>query len=306
MAVVSVDKLFTGRGGADNLQKRRVYREVWEVVTNSASDGEQVVANAAGVPPLGSSHPVDAQAIVTGVDADQSEDTPFLWLVRVTYDSKPDFPNALDPQTGQTLSPAEIPANPLDRPAVWEFSFVATSEPAVKWRKIINDVPGEAAEAITNSAGMPFDPPVMVEVARPVIRVTKNVASVTGAFLNQLEGAINDRPWRGLNKWCARVSGVRAGNKWENEIPFVELAIEIAIRRETWALEVLDAGMWEKTVVGGANKYTQIVDPFGAPASEPQPLNGTGQKLAPGLAPNYLRGLPHVYHEEDFATLLNL
>lgn len=312
MAVVSVERTFTGRGGSQNLMRRRTYRDTFEVIVNSTGDDEQVVANAIGIPRLGGSHHRDILAIVVDVAPEQSEETPYIWHVHVTYDSQPDFPNAVGPD-GE-LAPGEIPSNPLLMPATWRFTFTKTTEPATKWYAIDKDgVLSNKLTAILNSSGLPFDPPLNIEKARPVIRVTKNVPFVTADMLMQFEDAINDRQWGRVPKWCAKIDGVESGNKRENGVAFVELTLDIALKRDTWMPKILDAGFYEKTqrTEDGTPpkqviKHTKIRDPFGHEATEPQPLDGNGKKLKFGEDPVFLRGMPDGYHLEDFRAMLGI
>lgn len=332
MSIVSVNKTWTGRGGTDTYDRKRSYREVWEVVTNNPLDDEEIAAGAPaalmGLPRLGQPHERFPFAVCVEIDAAQSEDSPFHWAVNVRYESNPQLPNGNDPD-GNSQSPGEIPENPLLRPPTWEVSFESTTEPARFWLPLDSsgNVPalpkggGFAALArrlmpagsfipVRNSAGLPFDPPLEVEVSRPVWRVTKNVRGASGAYLLALENAINDREWRGIPKWCCKTRGTRASNKFENGVSFVELTVEIAIKNETWLPEILDAGLHarQKRDLKGDGEvtetWTQIRDPFNSVSTDPQPLDGKGQPLKPGAEPVFLRGLSANFQLRDFATLL--
>lgn len=313
MAVVSVNRLFTARAATEDFQRRRTYREQWEVVVDSLLDDEQVVANAPGLPLLGQSHAGDAAALCVGLDPEQSGDQPLIWYVSVAYDTRPDFPQANDLAGGAAQDPGSIPENPLARPAVWRVTFEDGQDVAREWRVVDElDVLAAALTPVANSAGLPFDPPLVVDVSRPVLRVTKNVASVGFAYLMGLEGVINDREWNGIPKWCARVKRTEAGNRYENGVSYVELSFDIALNKDTWVPRVLDAGFFESRSRIDPDTglpvtvRTRIRDPFGNEAIEPQPLSGFGTRLAPGDPPVYLRGLPRQYALADFATLLGL
>jgi hypothetical protein len=310
MSVVSVNLLFTGKSATEDLQYRRTYRETWEVICSSLSDDEQVVANATGVPKRGQSHRRDPLAVVKDREISQSEDSPYIWYVSLTYDTQLDLPQATNPD-GETLSPQELAENPLLRPAVWKISGQKTSEVCAEWLPL--DAAGNLGKtfkAIVNSALLPFDPPAMCEVSRPLLRVTKNVKEVSLEYLLRLQDAVNDRVWRNLPKWTARVDSYEANNKTENGVSFVELTLDIALRAETWLLQILDAGLLERIETANPkppfNKikiWTPIKDPFGHFGTV-QPLNGSGQRLAPGADPVFLKGLPRNYHLDNFDSLL--
>ena len=313
MALVSINRLWTSRGGTDTFTRQRTYREAWEAITDSASDDEEVVAGASaaalGLPRLGQPHPRFPFAVCVEINAEQTDETPFRWMVSLKYDSNPQLPNGTDPD-GNSQDPATIPENPLLRRATWELTFETTTEPATTWRPF--DAGGNLAAAfvaVRNSAKLPLDPPLQVEVSRPVYRITKNVPFVATAFVLSLENALNNRLWRGIPAYCAKIRGVRAANKFENGVAYVELSLEIALKRETWIPKVLDAGMYEyipgsQNAGGPADKWLEMRGPTGGEG--PFPLDGNGRKLAPNKDPVFLRGLTANFQLQNFTALLNL
>lgn len=138
----------------------------------------------------------------------------------------------------------------------------------------------------------------------------------------QMQDAVNDRDWKGIKKWCARIDGIDAGSKYENNVAFVELTLDVALKRETWMTRVLDCGFFELSERPSANnqgggidfigtaitkrEWTRIRDPYSHEAVEPQPLDGKGRKLRPDADPVFLSGLPDNYHLENFAKLILL
>ncbi len=323
MSVVSVNKTYEGRGGTDTISKQREYHEVWEVYTNNHLDDEEVAGAAPGLPRLGQPHAKFPFALCVSVNAEQSDDNPCHWSINIRYDSNIPLPNGLEPGVtdtglpggagpgGELQSPTAIPDNPLLRPPVWSVSFVKTTEPATKWYEDVgSDTLATTTSAIRNSAKMPFDPPITIEVSRPVVRITFPVPNISLPFLLRLESAVNDRPWRGYPKWTCKVDGVTAANKYENGIAYVELSIDISIRRETWLLEVLDQGLYtldEVRQVDGVSvklELRQIRDSIGGIATEPQLLDGKGKRLAADATPKFFRGLPTNLRLENFTDLL--
>ena len=309
MAILGANKLYTTRGGTHALGNRFAFREMWEVRSDSIEDDEDTAGAAPGIPRLGQPHPKFPTAICVEVAADQSEDTPFIWYVAVKFDSQLDLANSTDPN-GDAQSPADIPENPLLRPAVWRTSCVSTTEAATHWRQLdANFNLAAVFTPIRNSAKLPFDPPLTIEVTRPVIRVTKNVKKFDLPAQMRLENAVNDRLWFNVPKWCARVCNVEANSKFENGVAFVEVTFDVMLKRETWLAQLLDCGFYtldQRTQENGQQKqtWTKIRDPFGHEATDPQPLDGNGKKLAPTADPVFLRGLPSNYHLENFTLLL--
>ncbi|VTS03521.1 unnamed protein product [Gemmata massiliana] len=144
MAVLSCELLFTGRGGQDTLDKHRTYTSRYEVITDDPHDGVQVVGNAPGLPGLGASYPTDAVAVVVSLEPEQSDDSPYLWYVTVSYDSRPEMAQSVNPVDGSTLTPgdpASFPENPLLRPAQWRITGQDSNEVVNEWRPV--DANGE-------------------------------------------------------------------------------------------------------------------------------------------------------------------
>lgn len=315
MAVTSVEKMWSGRSGADTLLNHRTYRVVYEIIVDDPTTSEVDIVNATGVPQVGSALAIDSGAYMVDFELAVSDDSPFIFYFTAKYDSKPELPEAFDPGA-EGAEPGDIDANPLLRPAVWSVSFTKTTEPAVKWYAINNlGVMDANLSLIRNSAKLPFDPPATIEVSRPILRATKNIAptAATLSFFMSLQDRVNDRVWRGLAKHVARIDGVTGAGKKENGINFVEVAIDIALKWDTWALQLLDCGYAELTTrtvpgppVAQQKTWTKIRDPFGQEASEPVPLNGAGRKLAPDADPVYLKGLPENLREANFAALLGI
>ncbi|AWM40278.1 hypothetical protein GobsT_12620 [Gemmata obscuriglobus] len=312
MSVVSANMTWTGRGGTDTFTRQRTYREQWEVITDNPLDDEEIVVGTAalvGLPRLGQPHPRFPFAVCVEIEAAQSEESPFHWLVSIKYDSNPSLPNGTSPE-GAGQSPADIPENPLLRPVTWEVSFETTTEVAREWRVITAGNLAANFTPVRNSAKLPFDPGLQIEVARPVWRLTRNIPYISGEQLLKFENAINDRMWRGIPKWCAKVRGTRAGSKYENGVAFVEFAVEVALKNETWIPEVLDAGMMElvqlPTTPDGQHPVTwrAMRGPYGEDG--PFPLDGQGRKLAADAEPVFLRGLPRSLQLQNFTALLGI
>lgn len=311
MAILSVSKLWTARGGTDTFTRQRTYREQWEVITDSADDDEEVVAGpASGLPRLGQPHPRYPTARVVEINPEQSEETPFRWLVGIKYDSRFDLANSTSPD-GASQDPENIPENPLLRPAEWRIALESNrTKAATHWRPVNAGNIAANFVPIVNSAKLPFDPPVQAEFHYPKIEITKNIPFVSLEFLMLLQDAINDRPWRTLPKWTAKIGGVSSRSRYENGVAFVELSVMLEINPDTWITQVLDAGNYELTqrtnLANGQQEqtWTEIKTPFGGEG--PKPLNGQGRRLRPGDDPVFLAGLVRPLHLENFTALLNL
>lgn len=167
-------------------------------------------------------------------------------------------------------------------------------------------------QGIVNSAGQPFDPPVMVTVSKPVLTVTKNMSltDATLGYLLLLKNAQNISEWRGIPPRCAKVLNVtHDGGKERNGIQYVTTRWEIALDAETFDVRVLDAGegtIEERTPPGGGaavKKFVKFRDVNGE-ALGVVPLDGQGGALDPEDEAVYFRFVPRQTRLIDFNTSL--
>ncbi len=443
MSVLSVELLFTQRGGQDTLDKHRTYTSRYEVITDDPHDGVQIVGNAPGVPPLGSSYPTDAVAVVVGLEVEQSDDSPYLWYVTVSYDSRPEMAQSVNPIDGSTLTPSDptaFPENPILRPAQWRITGQDSNEIVTDWRPVdrngnivaptieawavntlytpndivsnggnvyamtgngasvsagsgagpsgtgidIADPPdawvaftgvslgayrlkdakvykctvagttgangpsgnattgildgsaewgwiGGAAkwgfyktlaeflgnpddrnyEGVVSSGGIPFDPPAMTEVTKPVLQVTMNLPSISLEYLVTMYNAVNAITWRGIQPRCAKILNLETSNKYENGVAFVEVTWNIGLNKDTWDKRILDAAYgryWYREDKANPGTIRLVPENFndekGQPLTSPVPLDGAGGKLPAGKPPVFLRGVPRQTNIVDFNALL--
>lgn len=312
MPVVGTAKeQWPGRTGKDDWNKHRTYTRVFEVWTDDPNDDVTVAGNATGIPLLGDSHPSDAAAVVVSVVPTQDSETPYRWDVSIEYDTQPPVRDSLQPTTTSPppppppgapgpQTPADRAENPLDRAPIWKVSFQQTTE--VVTRTFAN------GEDILNSAGLPFDPPITIEVSRPLISVTWNVATLNLDKIDLLQDGVNNAEFFGRAARTLRCVGIEAGSGFENGVHFWTVTVTLAYNRDTWDIRVLDAGYAVKKTEdfegngSTTERWVKVKDPYGNEATEPVPLDGAGQVLATDEDPVYLT-FP-VYEERDFAALL--
>ncbi len=254
MAVTDVNEIWDGRSGADD-GSTRTRERIWRIITDDPFDDAPIVEAAVGVV-AGDPHPNDFGAKARSINARQGESR-LVWLVTVSYSSAKD------------LQP-----NPLNDPA--EISW--DGEPFQ--RPLIKDKDGKA---VLNSAGDPFDPPIMRDDNRPVASVTKNVGSVPTWVLNYRDVVNSDQfTLDGLT-----IAAGKAKIKWisvsprqeRNGVSFRTLAFQIHLNKDGWAFEVLDRGFRELDP-NDATKRIQIRDDEKRLVTEPVLLDGSGARLA--------------------------
>lgn len=147
MAILSVRKLFTDRGGPQDLTKKIELKEMWEVVSDTTLS-EQEAANAIDpvdstkfVPDFGDTHADVPGCYVVGIEPNPSDESPFICYVTINYSNRPDFPtpNDLDSQGNPTPGSFDrqpAPDNPLARPASWKIGSIDKQEIIREWVKV--------------------------------------------------------------------------------------------------------------------------------------------------------------------------
>jgi hypothetical protein len=254
MAVVSTQEIWDGRGGSDDV-KTRTWERVYRVITDDPADDAPTAMAAVPVSP-GDAHPEDSLAFANSAQARQGA-TRLVWLVTISYTSE-----------------REYHPNPVNDPAVITWD----GEPFQ--RPLIRDKNGKA---VLNSAGDPFDPPIMRDDNRPVVNVSKNVASVPGYVLNYRDVTNSDTftvdgipvtPGKGKIKWIPV-------SEWKqrNGFYYRTLNIQIHLNPDGWTFRPLDQGYREKDP-NDATKRRHIRDDEKKPVSQPVLLDGQGKKLA--------------------------
>jgi hypothetical protein len=313
VAVSTVTELWTGRTGEDNHTRHRTYTRTFEVYCDSNSDDPTVAGGTVLLPRLGDAYPTDAYATCVRIVPTQDDADPLRWVVSVDYDTQPDPPQtsipsdpaaeslqpaATDGGTGTEQLPGDRPDDPLSRPTAWRFSFQQTSEVAVDGYEVDDTDPTDIAVTRTPillSSGLPLDPPVMVEVSRPIATVTKNFAQWWIGKSEELQDAVNDDTWKGFGARVVKVLGVDAQSAFENGASYWQVTFTLGINRKTWDKRLLNAGYSEKRSRSNPDtmatevSWERIKDVNNNPITEPVPLDVTGQQLPTDGTPTYRR-----------------
>lgn len=310
MAITTVNEIWPGRQASDDFTRHRLYTRVYEVYCDDPDDGPGVAGFTMALPRLGDAHPEDSQAVCVLVSPVQDEADPLRWIVNIEYDTQPEFPDAVQPDVteggggeGATQDIGDRPDSPLDRPPVWRFSFEKTTEIAKVGFKVDPFTGGISVlpSAIATSAGMPFDPPPTIEVSRPLVSVTVNVANVSIWHLADVVDTINEFAWNGCEPRQAKCVGAEASSGFENGVFFWSVTYTFSIKYDTWDIQLLDAGFHKKEHDSwlGTDAIKDIVGTAGT-GSGPWLLDGTGKLLPIDGTPVYLRWI--AYRKKNFAA----
>jgi hypothetical protein len=198
--------------------------------------------------------------------------------------------------TGATITDGTAVWSYYGLPATW--SFYATAQ------QVANDPAFAPLLAILNSAGLPFDPPVMVPVSKLVLSVTANMPIDVAdmRYLLRIKNGVNRFAWHGIPPRCAKILNATSdGGKVLNEIPYSTVKWQIALDPDTFDLRILDSGKgYIETRPDGERVFTRFVDGTGEKLDDAMPLNGAGRPLEPDAKPVYRRYVPRQLKIIDF------
>lgn len=270
MAVISCNEIYDGRGARFEVQFDSNGRGKWirsaqktyQVITDSAFTDEFTVLSATGLPLAGSRHPSQLGVYAMGFEAqpDGSEDG-MGWVITVSY-------GIFDPDKTQE--------NPLDeRPRLsWDRA---------QFERVVEKDTG--GNAILNSAGDPFDPPVTLDDSRPVLTITRNEASFDTTLAESYKDCVNTDVFFGWPAGQVKVGAITAEEQWSDYLndTYVVVKYEFHFNPNGWQKSILDQGYRAKS---GATRKLILID--GQPATSPVPLDGSGAQLSATGTPVFL------------------
>jgi hypothetical protein len=307
MAVISCEQIFEGRNGGESSGRVLKHTRVYEVITDDDNDDENTVGLASGLPLMGEPLDTSPSATLTDIEPSQSSDSPRIWYVTCNYNS--DLPNdqaaevAGPDETGASVAqanPTEREENPTNRPPVYRIESEKSKEVVeYDWN----------GTAITNSAGDPFFPPLEAEVSYPVIVIERNYP--IGSPILDLGtqalyyDAVNSVAWRGIAPKLLKIEKIGVSYDFENGVAFGRVTFNIKLNWKNWHSKPADMGFnW---IQGGKQVRIDIPEGTGQWATEPQLLDGNGQRLNGndgqiGVLPPVFLDF-QIYREIDYAAL---
>lgn len=261
MSVISVNRI--DEGDQSGLTRDgRTAQLMWAVVVSS-TDTAVVAEQASGIPSIGQSHPDDIYRYCTNISS-----------ARVSYGAVESIFHVT--ATYSTVPYEAQPDNPLAARPQYSWSHIRVEG-------IIDvDVDGNA---IVNSAGMPYDPPVTaLRDIHAVMRVTRNEAVYNEALALSFVGKVNSATYRGYAPGYVMVNDINASSAEANvggqTIQYAVVNYELEFSPTPFQISVLDAGFyeWDNTT----DRPKPITDEYGNPISSPALLDGNGLKAPYG------------------------
>ncbi len=251
MAILSARELWQGRDGEDGDKARR-YTRLFRVVSDDSFELPSNIYGACGIQ-RGDPYPGDPGAWCQRASKRNESFSPKIWQVTFGYSSE-----------------REIQPNPLNDPARITWSDEQFQRPLIKDRN---------GRVVLNKAGDFFDPPYMIDDARSLATVVKNVASVP-SFVLDMKNVINsdvfvlDGLSIGVEK--AKIRAIQISDWQErNNIRYRTLTMPIHLDKNGWQVKLANIGYYQK--VGG--QRVPCWDDNGKAVTTPVALDAAGKQI---------------------------
>lgn len=282
-------------GSSINERFEKTLYRVYVVVADLTDSEDFVRANfGAGLSPpvtLFSGHPDDAFARCRSISADFQEKfnddgtMRALWVVRAEWG----YINPFEAATS---------GDPADIPIRVTIEGIKTEKPA---DFDIHDNP------IVNSAGDPYDPPVIREQLACVIKIERKEKSLAPAQILAFANKVNSAPWQGLDQTTCKMDPpliVPAYSQFLDVI-YYEVSYTIHYNPDGWQPEVPDQGFRALDQSVSPPQLKDLLDRHGQKATEPMFLDGTGNALTlpVGSSNPVFTTVYDIYEEADFNDL---
>lgn len=178
--------------------------------------------------------------------------------------------------------------NPLEKKLEMDWDWVEFEK--------IADV-DRNGKAVVNSAGDYFDPPVVMDDSRPILRIVRNEPVFSMLYASNYKDSINSLPWYGYPKYSVKCNSITAKLQYSMNIPgdnkwYWTVTYQFHLNPDLWEKKVLDQGLRQ---TGGIP-----IIKGGIPATSPVLLDGHG---SPGSAGTYLTF--GIYKVRDFVGAFN-
>ena len=223
--------------------------------TNDVSTDDVLATT--GLPEDGDALTSDANCILSTKSARQT--SKYHWEVTATY-------KTLTPGEWWTGEPGEW-VDPFNSAPQYEFDTIAYDEEAHK------DINGQV---ICNSAGHPFERPIVIRKTAVVCRITICQPTFDIQLARDYGGTVNSDPWNTIPAGQVLCDGIRGVREYMLPWTFWRVTYTFIVKAD-WKEHRLDEGpFWRET--NGAVKWTHALDGTDK-STELKLLNGTGGPL---------------------------
>jgi len=253
-------------------------RRSFVVRSDNASDDENTVRQAAGVPKIGNQHSLT----VAGLRCQRVRPRltePLTWHVDCDYGTH-----------GVSWPEAGVIQEPLGRASIvrWSSADEQIYDPRDAFNRLYAD-----------SAGTPFDTPPPADDGILICTITRNEALFDAQVYTNYIKAVNDTFWYGWPRARCKMQRMQGDPMFEQTYYYYQVTYEIWIRRRPWEpVAVLDRGPYELDDAG-----TPVLQSDGnnQPTGRSDLLDGHGKRLGMQAAPEFLSFDQHI--TQDFGAL---
>lgn len=327
MSIIAINESWKQEGSTQSIGAVRESKRHIQVILDEYMSPD-IIRRDARLPRDGNAHPTDPSQYCVSVDISPSSDSSrIMWDVVADYSSDVDNEELEISKKGGTGEPP----NPFDDPPEISFTSGQRQVAVYRGRPIY---PSDGTESIQNTAGDVFDPPAMMTIAEPGVRITRNEASFSyQTHLKPYINRTNIADFSGARKGQVLCSAIDATVNWERNVKFYRVTYQFAYRpynlnaggpsgydgedvdNYPWAIHQPNVGFYAirgTPTVPVNNDFNQIAytkqrikDVFGEDVQVAQFLDLDGQLRQAGddgnVRPIFLSW--HVYGEADFNTL---
>lgn len=182
----------------------------------------------------------------------------------------------VDVQYGPFDAQSQANENPLEARTEHKWSFAEDEVP------VDQDANGNF---IGNTAGDPFDPPMMTTESRLILQISRNEPVFFAATALYYKGKVNADMFYESPPGTVRIANITGEDFWNSSLAAVvwRVTYEFHFRPQGWRKYILNAGY--NQLVSGVRKPIEVNHHL---VSHPMPLDQAGKLLTVGTTPVWL------------------
>jgi hypothetical protein len=285
MQVTSVELKKNGNTAKHDQTWKRYYTRTWIVLTDDPRVGAGSVLAATPVSigqtyDTGTEH--DTGAFCASVSASPTEEDGMQWEVTAEYGP---------------YDATEFPENPQLRDPEISWEYQRSQEAADREAGDPNADP--PPKPVKNSAGDSFDPPLLKDVRRPILKLVRNEANFDPLLAYFYHDKVNSTPFFGADPGFVKVEGITPQRVFSHTIGWYwSVQYEFLFDFRGQDPQVLNQGFKRLDANG---QRVLCTDDNGEVVTTPVWLDEEGQQIPPDGEPVYLQFA--IYERIDFSFL---
>ncbi len=281
MALISVTELMDegSREAHWAATAGRSYQRKFRCLTNSQNDGPNTVLGQFVLTygdyytPQYNSKEADIFAAVDSLDVEPEGDDGTAWIITLHYGWYDVNYAGGGPNQNPLLMPIDVSWSLRDHETVLDTD--------------------QNQNPVLNTAGDPYDPPIVIDDPRLVMTVVRNEAQFNVAWVLSYRNAVNSDPFAGFPPLACKVLNISSKSQWHQDAgwyyqttyEFEFLTAQIDYDTQTgYRKRIISQGFRAISVVTGKPYHITLK---GVPINSPMLLDENGYLLTPSQAPYY-------------------